>query len=373
MKRAHLALLLACPLLAGCEGGFDPPSRVDSLRVLAVKTRVRSPENTDFSDVASGAAGARVRLELFGVDGAASAQAPRAIQIAWFGGCHNPPTRQFYACYPGLRQAAAVVERELVSERNAHLPADLFRATADADLATLSEAAGTAFEFDLPEDILSAAPRSDRDPVHFGVSFIFFAVCKGVLEARPELANQVPVACVDPTTRRELGARDFVTGFTTVYTYEGAVNHNPRLETLTLGGVEVDAACTTDADCELPSRADAGLARRCTDAGRCVIQVPRCVGSPCSKFLIEPRMTADSGETLPGGDNEVVWANFYASAGRIGVGTQLLNDRALGRIPEPGSFFTPPRTSITSVELWLTVDDQRGGTDYRRFAVEVKD
>lgn len=370
--RALLLTLLTSAWVMGCGGGFESPSRVDSLRVLAVKTRVRSANDSDFTEVASGTPGARVRLELLGVDGAnAEASSPRPLQMAWFGGCHNPPTRQFYACYPALKAAAAVLDRELVSERNAMLPSNLFRATANADLSALSEEAGTAFEFDVPDDILSAAPRTDRDPVHFGVSFVFFAACAGVLEARPELDNQIPVGCVDPVTRTELGAKRFVTGFTTVYTYDGEVNQNPKLESLTLGGVEVDGACASDADCALPVGVDSGLARRCGEGGQCVVQVPRCVPSKCPKFLIEPRLSADSGEKLPGGDNEIIWANFYATAGGLGVATELLNDRVIGRIAEPGSFFTPPKAAISKVDLWLTVDDQRGGTDYRHFSVDV--
>ena len=370
--RALLLTLLAWPWVTGCGGGFESPSRVNSLRVLAVKTRVRGATDADFTDVASGMPGGRVRLELFGVDGAnAGGSSPRALQTAWFGGCHNPPTRQFYACYPGLKAAAATLDRELVSEQNAMLPTNLYRATANADLSKLSEGAGTAFEFELPENILSAAPRTDRDPIHFGVSFVFFAACAGVLEARPELDNQIPVGCVDPVTRKELGAKDFVTGFTTVYTYDGAVNRNPTLEHLTLGGVEVEGTCSSDADCAVPANADAGLARRCGEAGQCVIQVPRCVPPNCPKFLIEPELSSTSGEVLPGGDNEIIWANFYATAGGLGVATELLNDRVLGRIAEPGSFFTPPKLAIPKVDLWLTVDDQRGGTDYRHFSVDV--
>jgi hypothetical protein len=370
MKHVILSLA-ACVLLSGCEGGFASPSRVDSLRVLAVKTRVYDPAAAEFSETASGHAGARVRLELFGVDGAAPAGGARPLQTAWFSGCHNPPTRQFYACYPLLNALASAIEPELVSERNANAPRELFSATAPADLSVISEAAGTAFEFTLPENILTAAPRSDRDTVHFGVSFVFFAVCAGVLEARPELRDQVPVACVDPTTRADVGPKNFVSGFVAVYSYDGVVNQNPRLSRLTFGGVDVDAACASDADCELPSDAPEGLSRRCTEAGRCILKVPRCVQGKCPKFLIEPKLAAESAEILPGGDNEVIWANFYASAGALGVHAELLNDRSLGLTKEPGSYFTPPKAALSSVDLWLTVDDQRGGTDYHHFNLEV--
>ena len=46
--KSLLVSLAACTLLAGCEGGFASPSRVDSLRVLAVKTRVRAAGEPEF-------------------------------------------------------------------------------------------------------------------------------------------------------------------------------------------------------------------------------------------------------------------------------------------------------------------------------------
>ncbi|MFZ5896896.1 MAG: hypothetical protein ACOY0T_37915 [Myxococcota bacterium] len=369
------SLLLGSLFCVACEGGFASPAKVDSLRVFAVKTQVRAPDATDFSDNASGIPGGRIRLELIGADGGIPTGGnKRPLQAVWIGGCNNPPTRQFYACYPFLNAAASAIDPEVTSPRNAALPRELFSAAANADLsAPASIEGGTAFEFDLPPDILSAAPHSDRDAVHFGVSFVFFAICTGVLETRPQIRDALPLACVDPLSRRELGAGDFVTGFTTVYTYEGTENRNqnPKLSRLTLGRVDVEGACTSDADCPLPADAEPGLTRRCNDAGSCVVKVPRCTPERCSKYLLEPRLLPESADVLPGGDHEIVWANFYANAGQFGATAQLMNDRSLGLIKEPGSFFTPPKAALPLVELWLTIDDQRGGTDYRHFSVEV--
>jgi hypothetical protein len=196
-------------------------------------------------------------------------------------------------------------------------------------------------------------------------------VCAGVLEARPQIKNRVPVACIDPISKQELGALDFVTGFATVYTYEGVSNVNPSLARLTLGGVEVDSACATDADCALPSEAAAGLSRRCGEAGRCVLKLPRCTDTECEQFLLEPKLSSESAEVLPGGDGEVIWANFYANAGRFAVPTQLLNDRSIGLIEAPGSYYRAPKASVDSADVWLTVDDQRGGAAFHHFRVEI--
>ncbi|MGC4093444.1 MAG: hypothetical protein QM756_37220 [Polyangiaceae bacterium] len=373
-RLSKLFLFSAACLAVACDSGFERPSRVDSLRVFGVKPQVRAVGEGDFSELASGSPGARVRLQLLGADGARPAGDPlRPLQIAWFSGCHNPPTRQFYACYPLLNALVSAMDRELVSPNNAAIPRDYFSVSANGDLSTVSAEAGTLFETNLPDDIVSSAPKSDRDPVHFGVSFSFFAACAGRLETRPQIHDHMPLACVDPDTGAELGIDDFVVGVATLFSYEGAQNQNPKLERLTFGGVDVDTPCQSDADCALPSEAPMGLSRRCGESGVCVLKVPRCAeGQRCPEYLVEPKLAAESSEKLPGGDNEVIWANFYANAGVFAVDTELLNDRALGPVKAPGSYYATPRADVAAADIWLTVDDQRSGADFRHFRVEVE-
>ena len=121
----------------------------------------------------------------------------------------------------------------------------------------------------------------------------------------------------------------------------------------------------------MPSEAAPGITRRCGDAGQCVLKVPRCTDTNCEKFLLEPRLAPSSAETLPGGDGEVIWANFYANAGQFDVATQLLNDRSTGLIEHPGSYYRPAKASLDSVDVWLTVDDQRGGAALHHFRLEL--
>src|SRR5262245_12803759 len=107
MRQKRLFGVGALLLLAGCDSGFDPPSKVDSLRVLIVK-----PEP------ASGTPGQSSLLTLVSADGARNADGslapPRPLQIAWFGACHNPPSRQYYACFPVLNAIAARLSSKVV-------------------------------------------------------------------------------------------------------------------------------------------------------------------------------------------------------------------------------------------------------------------
>jgi hypothetical protein len=75
---------------------------------------------------------------------------------------------------------------------------------------------GLHFDLVLPEDILSAAPRLPQDPVHFGVSYVFFAACVGTLEeASGPTEHGFPFECRDATGGL-VGPAGQVVGFATI-------------------------------------------------------------------------------------------------------------------------------------------------------------
>jgi hypothetical protein len=354
-----LSLIAACGL-AGCDSGFEPPSLLDSLRVLAVK-----PEP------ASGTPGTSSRLTLAYADGArnddGSLREPRGVQIAWFGGCHNPPSRQYFACYPVLTLIAARLSPRIVDTPLAGVPAGIF-------------GTGPEFELALPEDILTSAPRTSADPIHYGVSYAFFAVCAGELRPRPDFRDGVPVECVDPASGEPLGHRDFVTGFTTLYSYESdvPVNQNPALTAVTFEGVPLTSTpegCNEDADCaDVP--ANAAFERGCErSSGRCLPRVEPCAEEgECPKYEVLPELERTDAEPLPDQNyREILWASYYATAGSFDPSTELVNDQRTGWIDDHASFYRPPRRAVGRVELWITLNDQRGGADYRKIEILVRD
>lgn len=344
-------LLATGLLLAGCGEGFQPASEVDTLRVLAVR-----PEP------ASGSPGETSTLDMLVADGVntpGAAEGPRPLEIAWLGGCHNPPTRQYFACFPLLSAIASQLAPRVLDTQTENAPPGYF-------------GTGPRFDVLVPSDILSAAVRVSGDPIHFGVSYSFFAVCAGELRPRPDITDRVPLECVDPATGAALGRRDFVSGFTTLYTYEDAKNDNPILSGIRFAGLELrDVACETDADCQgLEDFATAGLAAACGTERRCVPLVSPCAGEDCPKFLVDPLIDQASAEPMPNeAANEIVWTNFFSSAGRFDTGTQLVNDAATGFIEEHGSYFHPPEEAVGEVWLWVTVHDQRGGTTAKAFQI----
>jgi len=354
MRPTLLQLSLSLWTLAtlGCQAPFPPPSEVKELRVLATR-----------AVPASGSPGATIALELVVADGGGTPEAPppRPLELAWVGGCHNPPTRQFFACYPYLQAVAARAPTRLRDVDPTLLPPG-------------SLAFGERFDFQVPDDILSAAPRVSGDPTHFGVSYVFFAACAGELHPRPELHDRVPLACVDPETGEELGQADFVTGFTTVFSYEGAVNENPVLESIAFAGAAIpDVDCTEDADCDDLTSTDVRFV--CSPRGRCSRQVAPCAANAktCPVFRVVPEIARSSAERLPTGEGEIVWAKFYATGGRFNYDAQLVNDRKTGWVDGVASGWRPPRGEATFVQLWVTLHDQRGGTDFRSFDLFVSE
>lgn len=339
MSRSRLfALALSsATVLGGCGEGFTPPSKIEGLRVLAVR-----------AEPPAGAPGAVVSFSMLHADAGARS---REVQIAWLAGCHNPPSRQYYECLPLLRNIAAQGGGGL--------------------------GVGPRFELAIPDDILSSAPRVPTDPVHFGVSYVFFAVCAGTLRPRPDFVDRIPIECVDPATEQALGAGDFVIGFSTIYSYEGASNANPRITGLAFDGVPAGAAghdglpiespCADASECASPD--ENGRERTCSE-GRCVTVIPACRDDACPAHRLEPTVARESAERVFGG-HEIVWVNYYATAGAIAKPTQLVSDRTSGWVDDYSTNWRAPREAVGHVRLWATVHDQRSGADWASLELYV--
>jgi hypothetical protein len=391
-----------------CQNDFAPQSEVHGLRVLVVR-----PEP------ASGSPGANVHLELVFADSRPPGSMP-AVSIAWLGGCHNPPSRQYYACLPALRRLAA--DPSLGGD-----PAAL------AEVRISSGPGATSFDEKLPDDVLSAAPKLPSDPLHYGVSYVFFAACLGTLSV--DGASEFPLTCKNGD--QSVGPSGFVIGFTTIYSYEGAENQNgnPALASVNFDGVPVFASspdalgalpvvtdmgtggtsndgdadggagapngmngapsgvtppdctaeggvtdgaatwlkcCHDDADC-------AGVAfshgAACSDNHVCAPVIGACGGSACPALRVAPLLEPASMESAWGG-NEVVWASYYATLGTFDNPARLVVDRMNGLAENYSAFWKPPPPDSSgarrTARLWTTLNDERGGATWGFFDVVVK-
>ena len=343
MRASYRASLIAfAALLAGCSGNdFDKPSEVKGVRVLAV--RPSGAPLADGSVPASGFPGETMTLDMLYMDGrnpvdpsTAPPTNPPGLTLAWLGGCHNPASRLYYGCGPFL---------EATADR-------LASGVAPEDLPPGSFGIGTPFVLPIPDDILSNAVLEPTDPIHFGVSYVFFAVCAGTLQPRPGRADGLPLDCLDDAGN-SLGPHDFVVGFTTVYTYEQGPNLNPVLDNLFFDGNPVSGP-------------------GCGEPGSCVPRVPACgEGDDCPEHRIAPEVSDASFEHMPDGTNEILWASYYATTGEVTKESQLVNDRNAGRVEDFTSGWRAPATP-GPVRLWVTLNDERAGVTWVSFDVIVE-
>jgi hypothetical protein len=342
--RADRAALLALSAfgLAGCSGNdFESVSAVQGVRVLAV--RPAAPPDANGNVPGSGFPGETLTLDMLYTDGRTPIPAPGEPEsealpsLAWLGGCHNPPSRLYYACAPILQAIAeGLVENGGAPEG---IPPGIFGTESP-------------FTLPIPDDILSRASVVPSDPIHFGVSYVFFGVCAGTLLPRPERTEGIPLDCVD-ASGKALGQRDFVVGFSTVYTYEGVTNLNPELPVLYFDGTPVTGSS-------------------CAEPGSCVVTVPACSqGEDCPAHRIAPEVSTTSFEFLPDGSHEILWASYYATKGEISKESQLVADRATGRVADFTSGWRAPGNP-GMVRIWVTINDERGGAAWSSFDVLVE-
>ena len=96
-RMIHFALavvVFAMLALPSCGAGFDPPSKVNTLRVLGVTL-----------DQPFGLPGDEITFRMTVADGLGDADGePRDLQIAWIGGCYNPEGDLWYLCFEQLAE-----------------------------------------------------------------------------------------------------------------------------------------------------------------------------------------------------------------------------------------------------------------------------
>lgn len=273
-------------------------------------------------------------------------------QIVWFGGCHNPPGETATGCLPLLGEAAAVAAS--LSEGADPEALDPER------LAELG--LGPRFQVQIPNDSITGRERRPN-LVPFGVSYVFFAVCRGELTALPEARERLPVGCVDDTGA-DVAEDDFVIGYTTIYVFEDIRSESPGVSGLLLNGERIaEASCEENTDCrELGDE----LSYSCRDE-RCLPRVAACDGA-CRALSFEPIVDSDAAEldttTAPIGrppQHELVWVKYYAVGGLDRL-ESLVFDRDGSRRESFAAEWTPPRRGGFTAPLFAVVQDSRGGT-----------
>jgi hypothetical protein len=347
-----LGAVLSAALLAGCGPEFDPPSILDSLRVLAVQ-----------KDRPYAAPGEDVRLTMLWAD--ASSDAGRPIDVAWITGCVNPPGDLYAGCF------------------------------ATGDVPTFSR--GNEASFTIPDDIISSRPppTSPEQP-RYGLSYVFFAACAGTLE------ETFPPRCVDESGRTR-GTADFVAGYSAIYAFDEFRNGNPIVRGLSIDGKPLFGGCVDAGSAAAAESDDLGavLGRAAEGAGPPGADEPPVVcdeafpldsteppdcsapNAPCLPAVPPGAFSRPSLEIRPeiyrasieddeiakvayGRDyEEQMWINYYTTRGSLLTDVRLLNDATTGLNEDYETLFYPP-LEPGPVTLWAAVHDNRGGVAWAR-------
>jgi hypothetical protein len=339
-RRASIVLALAA---LGCGAEFDPPHRVETLRVLGVQ-----------KSAPYAAPGEDVELRILWHDGSPSA--PRPVTVTWFSGCINPPGDLYYNCFATFQG--------LEGAPSGSLPPGV------------SVGVGDRFTFPMPDDVISSRPPP-QDPKlpRYGLAYVFFAACAGELGPAPsDAAEQFPLGCYD-AAGKALDSDDFIVGYSAIYAYDEFRNENPPITGFSFNGVSVPPVCIGEdcigavpapLDCSQP---DVPCIFGCEDDG----SEEDCDGYPV-KPLIDPSIVEkDSVSAAAYGTDaqEQMWIRYFVDRGSVDSDIRLLNDASKGWNDDFGTSFRAPREPGI-VNLWAVVYDNRGGVNWVRTQVLVQ-
>jgi hypothetical protein len=396
----RFALVAASWVAVGCGGAsFDDPSQIKGLRIIAVQKSKPYPQPGD-----------NVDLKLLFWDGKAAEGSPRDlfVRIAPLA-CENPPGDLYYNCLAqaggflsggggnvdagtdggepeagtpegGLPLASGASFRASSAlaatkpENTGFIPitaenaAPLRRMSlADFSPPQRLERASVGHQVDnvveqtipISTDIIA---KHQRPPTGepYGLAYVLFVACAGEMRIIPNPGpNKLPFGCFDPVENRQLGADDFVMGYTSMYVYENRANLNPVMADLRFEGSSETASI-------VGSTTDDSLVRHvpaCKESDR-----TKCQAFPL-KIIVDPMTVADVDDdptaVTPDGQRlkEQVWVNYYLTGGTFKSSVRLVNDATSGYNDKNEAEFTPPAES-GPVRLFAVLHDNRGGVSW---------
>jgi hypothetical protein len=360
-RRAALALLalgaaVSPAVSGGCVGGFDAPSEINGLRVLAVtidgSSSPEQPEGGAPLSKSYANPGDEVTFSMTYYDGLGSAEeGQRPVQITWIGGCFDPVGDQYFACF------SQIAER--LGSGSAPDPAYF------AQGPNLTE-----FKLKIPEDIVSQRPRPESGP-YYGLAYVFFAACAGQLRPVDDQgtgkAGSFPFGCFDSDGRR-LGADSFVPGYTQVYVFDdGRTNANPAINALLKDGEPMSE--NFDAIPKVPPCPITDDERR---ASGCGTQDPFADCTPVEiKVDVDPGVAEIDPDAKQKELTEVVWVNYYSDQGDFSPGIKLVNDAVQGYNDDHAVKWIPPAEPGVA-SIWAVVRDARGGASIIQRFIRVE-
>lgn len=328
---AALTALAAVGGPGACSAPFDPPSYINSLRILAVS-----------ADKPWARPGDTVRFTMDIVD-ARDTDTFTPTTIVWLGGCFNPPGQQYYGCYEPLGEIFADLEGE---------------GFPDSEYIGI----GPTFDLVIPDDIVASQPDPEVGE-KYGLAYVFYLACAG--QIRPTIqegdtsAGFFPLGCFDEDGN-ELGADAFVPGYTQIYVFddEAWTNENPVVNSFVYDGepIEENAGVTaTVCPVQLEERRKSGCAAT-DEFVECEVHT---IDIDVPDDIAEQELEAVDADGNP--LHEVVWVSYFATGGTFAGEVRLVSDASLGILDDTSVSWVAPE-EVGTYQIWAVTRDNRGGS-----------
>ena len=326
---------------SSCGGGFDAPSKIESVRILASR-----------ADKPYAAPGDTVNVEVLAYD--ARPTKPEPMRISWLPTpCINPKNDAYYGCFAALAGLGA--PQDGGAGAGPRSGGGLLAPGVDL---TPFLPSGPTFSFTMPADIIAKHVPAPGAPAPYGLAIVFNIACAGHLEfvaIQSDNPQTPPIGCFDQN-HNPLGSDDYVLGFTRVYSYATLTNANPVIDHVEFLNAPAD-----------PS---AGLT------------VTRCAqdssGTDCPANEIDVIVPPSSQELNPGDTDangvmrhEQIWVDYFATEGQFGSDARLLYDAASGQVSGTANKYFAPNDPATGT-LWVVAHDNRGGTNWEALPLHVQ-
>jgi len=363
-KLARSLALAACValVLSGCGGAsFDDPSKIKGLRVLAVQKSSPYPKQ-----------GEQVNIKLLFWDGKSTDESPRNILVLFLsdllGLCVNPPGDLYFNCFSGRDGGAPgggmpdtglpdpdggmpdaeVADASRARENTSLLPSPFVTATRPHEASLFQDPAHVRqTNIVIPGDIITKrAPGIEP----YGLAYVLFMACAGIPRLVPNAApGKLPFGCFD-ADGRELGADDFVIGYTSMYVFDDRSNQNPVVDdflfdSASLAGSTIDETLVS----HVPSCKE-------SDRTKCPKHTLKPVINKALTDEEDPSARSPDGQPL----REQAWVNYYITAGELKSSVRLVNDATQGWNEKNEAEYTAP-AEPGPVRVFAVVHDNRGG------------
>jgi hypothetical protein len=358
-RRALLALaaLASGWAASSCApSGFADEAQIQSVRILASS-----------ADKPYAKPGDMVTVQVLAFDGRPVKREP--MTLSWLPiVCENPQDDAYYACFA---QFAAKMGPRPGGDAGAGGGTGGPLPRPGIDLSPFLPT-GPSFAFQMPDDAVTSHPSTPGVKQQYGLAIVFNIACAGHLELVPIDPNNinpqaVPIGCFD-ADHNQLGAEDWVFGFTRVYAYDSVTNANPVIDYVDVQGQHF----TPD------PQSPGVLAPPSPGAGAPALVTSRCPSgdNSCPKVTLGPHVPPSSQEVqaqVNGSQKEEIWADYYSTIGSFKSSARLLYDSMTGAVGDTTvtstQFYSPADPGAGVV--WIVVHDNRGGVSWITLPVQV--